>query len=200
MHEHLWRKDRTRFYHEHLLISNGPMSATTQAVGTSSSQPVTVGQKVPDFSLRDLDGKPITLGGLQKDEKRGKKGVILLTFWCSFCGSCRRVEHHLDRLARGYEGKAAVVAVDASAGETAAQVRGFAKEKGLSLPIFLDPRGHTADLFGTEVTTTSVVIDGDGLLRYCGRFEDGSHRYAEEALSTVLAGKEVPVKTTPHDG
>jgi hypothetical protein len=25
-------------------------------------------------------------------------------------------------------------------------------------------------LFGTEATTTTVVIDGEGVLRYCGRF------------------------------
>src|SRR5262249_49573151 len=72
--------------------------------------------------------------------------------------------------------------------------------KGLSLPIFLDPTGRTADLFGTKVTTTTVVIDGDGVLRYCGRFADGDHAYAEEALKAVLAGEGVPGKTTPHDG
>jgi len=50
-------------------------------------------------------------------------------------------------------------------------------------------------VLGTEVTTTTAVIDGGGVLRYCGRF-----RQAEEALKAVLAGKEVAVKTTPHDG
>jgi hypothetical protein len=40
-----------------------------------------------------------------------------------------------------------------------------------------------------------VVIDGKGVLRYCGRFGQ-----SEAALKAVLAGKEVAVKTTPHDG
>jgi hypothetical protein len=94
-----------------------------------------------------------------------------------------------------------VLALDANAGETPEIVSAFAKEKGLGLPIVLDPDGRAADLFGTEVTTTTVAIDGDGVLRYCGRFGGGDgHAYAEDALKAVLAGKEVAVKTSPHDG
>jgi thiol-disulfide isomerase/thioredoxin len=156
---------------------------------------VQVGTKVPDFSVQTLDGKTVKLSELQKDQKRTKKGVVVLSFWCSTCHSCRRVEHHLDRLAKAYAGQAAVIALDANAGETAQRVAAFAREKGLALPIVLDPSGRTADLFGTEVTTTTVVVDGDGVLRYCGRFGQ-----AADALKAVLAGKEVAVKTTPHDG
>jgi peroxiredoxin len=162
---------------------------------------VTVGEKVPDFSVRALDGKAVTLSQLQKDEGRTKQGALVLSFWCSTCSSCRRVEHRLDKLARDYKGQAAVIALDANAGETAERVAAFAREQGLSLPIVLDPGGRTADLFGTEVTTTTVVIDGKGVLRYCGRFgPDDEAASAEAALKAVLAGKEVAVKTTPHDG
>jgi thiol-disulfide isomerase/thioredoxin len=175
--------------------------ASSQATGTPPRKGVVVvGQKVPEWSLQTLDGKAIKLSELQKDEKRTKRGVVVLSFWCSTCSSCRRVEHHLDKLARDYEGQAAVVALDANADETAANVATFARDKRLTLPIVLDPGGRSADLFGTDVTTTTVAIDGDGVLRYCGRFRDGDRAYAEDALKAVLAGKEVTVKTTPHDG
>jgi peroxiredoxin len=161
---------------------------------------IAVGDRVPDFAVRTLDGKTVKLSDVQKNQKGTKKGVVVLSFWCSTCSSCRHVERHLDKLARDYEGQAAVLALDANAGETAERVAAFAKEKGLALSIVLDPSGHTADVFGTEVTTTTVVIDGTGVLRYCGRFRDGNQAYAEEALKAVLAGKEVAVKSTPHDG
>jgi hypothetical protein len=93
-----------------------------------------------------------------------------------------------------------VIALDANAGETTERVAAFAKEKGLAMPIVLDPGDRTADVFGTEVTTTTVVIDGNGVLRYCGQFRQNDAAYAEEALKAVLAGKEIAVKTTPHDG
>jgi thiol-disulfide isomerase/thioredoxin len=161
---------------------------------------ITVGDKVPDFSVQTLEGKSRKLSDLQKDDKRTKNGIVVLSFWCSTCSSCRRVEHDLDKLAKDYDGRAAIIALDANAGETTLRVAAFAKEKGLTLPIVLDPRGRTADLFGNEVTTTTVVIDGNGVLRYFGRFKEGERAYAEEALKAVLAGKDVAVKTTPPDG
>jgi thiol-disulfide isomerase/thioredoxin len=162
---------------------------------------VTVGERVPDFSVRTLEGNTVKLSELQKDEMRTKKGVVVLSFWCSTCGSCRKVERHLDKLAKDYDGHASVIALDANADETTEKVAAFAKEKGLAMPIVLDPSGRIADLFGTEVTTTTVVIDGNGVLRYCGQFGQGDRTpYAEEALKAVLAGKVVPVKSTPHDG
>ena len=81
-----------------------------------------------------------------------------------------------------------------------ASTAAFAKEKGLTVPIVLDPGGRTADRFGNDVTTTTVVIDGNGVLRYFGRFREGDRAYAEEALKAVLAGKEVAVKTTAPEG
>lgn len=160
---------------------------------------VAVGEKVPDFSVQTLDGENLKLTELQRDEKRTKTGIVALSFWCSTCSSCRRVEHDLDKLAKDYAGQAAVLALDANAGETAERVAAFSEEKGLAMPIVLDSVGRAADLFGVAVTTTTVVIDGNGILRYCGRFR-GDRAYAEDALKAVLAGKEVAVKTTPHDG
>jgi len=170
------------------------------AKGATAGAAIAIGQKVPDFSVTDLDGTKLTLAEIRKDGKRTRKGVVVLTFWCSFCGSCRRVEHSLDALAKDYQGTAAIMALDASAGETAQGVRAFARKEALSVPIVIDPTGHAADLFGTQVTTTTVVIDGDGVLRYCGRFGDGNHAYTKEALEAVLAGEEVKIKMTDHDG
>jgi thiol-disulfide isomerase/thioredoxin len=169
--------------------------------GRHAAAPIAIGAKLPDFPLRDLDGRAVTFKDLQKEARRTSQGVVVLCFWCSTCPSCRRVEHQLDKLAQDYEGQALVVALDANAGETPDAVRAVATKIGLKLPIFLNADGQAADLVGTKVTTTTVVIDGDGVLRYCGRFSDGDRRaFAEDALRAVLAGNEVAVKTTPNDG
>ncbi|MCI0459357.1 MAG: TlpA family protein disulfide reductase [Gemmataceae bacterium] len=167
---------------------------------TAPQGSVKVGDKVPDFSVQTLDGKSVKLSELQKDERRTKKGIVVLSFWCTTCHSCRDVEHLLAKLSKDYEGQAAVIALDANADETAQDAAAFVKKKGLALPVVLDPSGHTADLFGIRRTTTTVVIDGNGVLRYCGQFRRGDGASAEEALKAVLAGREVAVKTTPHSG
>lgn len=160
---------------------------------------IKVGDKVPDFSVRTLESKSVKLSQLQKDQERTKNGVVVLSFWCATCHSCRDVEDLLARLAKDYSGQAAVFALDANADDTPQDVAAFLKKNGLTLPVVFDPIGHAADVFGIQRTTTTVVIDGNGVLRYCGQFrqKDAS---AEEALKAVLAGDEVVVKTTPHNG
>ncbi len=164
-----------------------------------NSKKIAVGDKVPDFEV-SINGQKWKLSELQKNAEMTKDGTLVLTFWCSFCHSCRDVEHYLDELAKQYKGQAGVVALDASAGETTEGVAEFARERGLTLPIALDSTAAAADIFGVRVTTTTVVIDGQGVLRYCGQLGDRDHTLAEDALKAVLAGEEVSVKKTRHKG
>src|SRR5262249_36736803 len=143
------------------------------------AEAIKIGDRVPDFAMKDLTGKSFQLSDLQK---RTKSGVVSLTFWCSFCHSCRGVESDLDKFAQVNKGQAAVVAIDASAGETASGITAFARKRGLTLPIVLDAPGKAADLFGVKVTTTTVVIDGKGVLRYRGQLMNGDQAPAKDAL------------------
>lgn len=165
-----------------------------------AEEPVKLGQPVPDFTVTDLEGKSWKLSELHTKSGLKQRGPIVLTFWCSFCGSCRRVEHRLDKLAKQNQGKAVVIALDASAGETADGVAAFAKKNRLTLPIVLDSKGKTADIFGAKRTTTTVVIDSKGILRYRGQFAQFGHPLAANALQAVLAGKVVKVKRTKEKG
>ena len=93
-----------------------------------------------------------------------------------------------------------MIAVDASFGETTANVAEFAQKEGLMLPIALNESGNVADIFGVATTTTTVVIDSDGVLRYRGQFGNKSRAYAADAIDAVLTGKQMPVKETEHRG
>ena len=163
-------------------------------------RPVRVGEVVPDFSVTLTDGKAWKLSELRKQARYGKEGVVVLTFWCSFCHSCRDVERRLDELATQFRGKALVMAVDASYGETREEVAAFKKKKQLALPIGLDGEGHAADIFGARMTTSTAVIDGGGVLRYFGQFAQGDQHLAESALRAVLADDKVKVDHTQQRG
>jgi thiol-disulfide isomerase/thioredoxin len=161
---------------------------------------IAIGDRVPESLVVDLHGKSWNIAELHRLSGAVERLPVVMTFWCSFCPSCRQVERDLDVIARKYAGKAVVVALDASAGETAQMCQKVADEKGLTLPILLDGSGHTADVFGTEMTTTTVVIDASGVLRFCGQFAHENDRYAEAALAAILAGRPVANATTPHIG
>ncbi len=163
------------------------------------SKKIAIGEKVPDFEVT-IDGKKWKLSELQENAAITEDGTLVLTFWCSFCHSCRHVEHPLDALAKQYQGKVGVIAVDSSAGETTEGIAEFAKEEKLSLPIALDGSGAAADIFGTRVTTTTVVIDKSGVLRYRGQFGDAKKTFAHDALQSVLAGEDVAVEETRQKG
>jgi peroxiredoxin len=174
-----------------------PPSGKAKRGTTPEPVPLAVGDPVPDFAVSDLQGQTRRLSDLRKQTN---SGIVSLTFWCSFCHSCRPVEARLDRFARDHKDQAVVAAIDASAGETVAGVATFAKKRGLSLPILMDAPGKVADLFGARVTTTTVVIDGQGILRYRGQFLDGDQMLAGDALKAVLAGKPVSRKETTQRG
>lgn len=159
-----------------------------------------VGEKVPDFSITMLDGKAVKLSELQKDKGRSEKGIVVLTFWCTSCHSCRHMEAELGKLAKANEGKAVVMAFDANLADTPKEIDAFLKKSGVTVPVAIDLNGKAADVFGVTKTTTTVVIDGDGVLRYCGQFKQRNGGSAEAALKSVLADDEVAVKTTPHNG
>jgi cytochrome c biogenesis protein CcmG, thiol:disulfide interchange protein DsbE len=176
---------------------NQPSSGKAKGGQPQESLPLAVGDRVPDFAVRDLEGKIYRLSDLRKQTK---SGIVSLTFWCSFCHSCRHVEERLDRFAREYKGQAVVAAIDASTGETAEAVAAFAKEKGLSLPILIDSPGKAADLFGVKVTTTTVLVDSQGILRYRGQLLEGDQTHAGDALKSLLAGDPIARKETPQRG
>ena len=163
------------------------------------ANPISIGDKVPDFEVT-INDKKWTLSQLRKNAELTSDGTIVLTFWCSFCHSCRHIDQSLNKLAQHYKGKAAVIALDASDGETTEEVTRFAKEKGLTLPIALNASGSAADIFGAKRTTTTVVIDKQGVLRYCGQFGNARNPFAQNALEAVLQGQTVKVAETKHRG
>ena len=159
-----------------------------------------LGDKVPDFEVSTLRGKKTSLKSIQADPKTNSSGVTVLTFWCSFCGSCRQVDQPLSELAEKYEGKVAVYALDSSAGEESRTISKVLKEKRLKMPVLIDAEGKVADLFGAKMTTTTVVIDANNVIRYWGQFQHGDQALAEQAIDAVLAGKKPPHDHTRERG
>jgi peroxiredoxin len=168
------------------------LSACLAAEPAAAMKTLDVGDDAAAVSAVDRKGKPLSLAELQRGEK-DKKLPVVLTFWCSFCHSCRHMEKDLDKLAAEYKGRAKVYALDASA-DTEELIDEAVKKAGLTLPILIDADGKIADSFGATKTTTTVILDARGRVAYLGQFADQEHPYAREALDDLLAGR--PVKTT----
>jgi thiol-disulfide isomerase/thioredoxin len=111
----------------------------------------------PDFTLRTLDGKEITLSKL-----KGK--VILLDFWATWCSPCRESIPHLIQLYKAYQKKGLEVIginMDKRDMET---VRQFAMSMNIPYPIVMTSGQEERD-YGVTGLPSTILIDKKGRVR-----------------------------------
>ena len=114
------------------------------------------GEPAPDFRLPALDGSLRRLS-----ELRGK--VVLLNFWATWCGPCRKELPSLESLHQRFSKDG--LAVLGVSDEKADEVRGFLEGKGITYPTLND---HYAEVFRRYHVTaipTTLIIGPDGRLR-----------------------------------
>jgi peroxiredoxin len=62
---------------------------------------VAVGQKAPDFTLNDVNGNPVSLSS----KVGGGTKLLLIDFWASWCGPCRRENPNIVKVWKEYNKK-----------------------------------------------------------------------------------------------
>ena len=108
-----------------------------------------------DFTLNDLDGKPVRLSDL-----KGK--VVLVNFWATWCPPCRKEMPDLDALYKQYQRQGLVVL--AISDEEASKVKSFLAEHPVTYTILLDPGRKVNKQFFVEGIPKSFVYDREGNL------------------------------------
>ena len=113
------------------------------------------GQPAQDFTLETLEGaKPVKLSNL-----RGK--VVLLDFWATWCGPCRRWLPIVEKAHRDYASKGLVVyAVNER--ESGSKVREYLTKQKLDVPVLMDLSGTVGTMYRASSIPLSVIIGRDG--------------------------------------
>lgn len=127
------------------------LDATRNPQGGPSS-----GVTAPEIDSEILDGKPgefVTIDSL-------KGSPVVLDFWATWCGPCRRTLPSIDALASEYAGRVKFYAVNSENEDPGAQRR-LRDELGLKLPIL--PNGAAAaSRYKVRALPTTVVLGRDG--------------------------------------
>jgi len=135
---------------------------------------ISEGKIAPDFTLKTLDGRKVTLS-----ELRGK--VVLLNFWASWCPPCRGEMPLFEKIYERYKNRGfEILAV--STDSSADPVKKFVKEFGITFPVLLDD-GKVSGLYSIQGLPTSFLIDREGRIV---KVRLGKYREIEEDLKKIL--------------
>lgn len=116
------------------------------------------GYLAPDFELTDLEGDIHRLSDF-----RGK--VVLLNFWATWCGPCRREMTTFQAQLEKSEGEGlAILAVNNDESEDL--IRFFIDGLDLTFPILLDPGAKVQELYRVQRYPASFFVDPDGVIRF----------------------------------
>ncbi len=148
-------------------------------------------------NLRDLKGQAHSVAEMVA--KPGTEAVVLVV-WCTQCGSCRGSERAVAKLAAEDPKRVRVVAVTPHPGDSPERIKKFLKGQGINLEVMRDANQAMVRAMHIDRTTTTLVYDSKGALRYMGPFTGSGDGFAQDALREVLAGREVSMKTRPLKG
>lgn len=133
----------------------------------------------PAFSLPARGGTSVTLESL-----KGK--VVMLNFWASWCGPCRKEMPLLEEMHKKYgkQGFALLgVNVDAESGDA----EKLLKTIQVSFPILFDKESKVSQLYNVNAMPSSVFIDRKGNLRALHRgYKDGDENEYLNQIRSLL--------------
>ena len=140
-------------------------------------------------NLKSLEGRTVSLENLRHNGR-----PLLIMTWCSHCQCCRSGETQLLALSQRYP-QLQIRALDAQWGDDSAQVQSYLKKKNLNLPVLFDPQGQLCKSLGIRTSTTALLWDAQGQLRYFGNLQQ-----APKAIQQLTQKHPIVPASTPQQG
>ena len=139
--------------------SSSPAStAPTSTVNIPAPRRARIGKIAPDFTLKALDGRPVTLSSY-----RGRP--VVLTFFASWCHPCEEDMPVLERAQRDSGNRIAVIGVNYQ--DFASDTRDFVERLGVTFPALVEDStdNPVAKRYDVHAMPDTVFIDAAGVVR-----------------------------------
>ena len=177
---------------------------TTAAFTIKPGDGYKVGDKIQDFSLKNVDGDKLSLSDY--DDAKG----FIIIFTCNTCPYSVANEDRIIALNDKYEDAGfPVIAINpndpkAQPGDSFALMKVRAEEKKFNFPYLFDEGQKVYPKFGASKTPhVYIVTKNDMKVQYIGAIDDSSRnpnavkeKYVENAVNALLAGKKPEVTET----
>ena len=119
-----------------------------------------IGSPAPDFTQNDVSGKPVSLSDF-----KGK--YVLIDFWASWCGPCRKENPSLVRTYQRYKNKNfEILGVSLDQGDRAAWLRAIERDQ-LTWPQVSDLKGwqnEVAKQYNVTQIPQNLLLDPNGII------------------------------------
>jgi peroxiredoxin len=176
----------------------------------AQQQGYNVGDSAMDFSLKNIDGKNISLA-----DYKDAKGFIVV-FTCNHCPYAVKYQDRINALNKKYESQGyPVIAINSddsteNAEDSYSNMQIRAREKSFSFPYLLDGSQQIAKTYGATKTPHVYVLQKEQaalIVKYIGAIDDNTDdpsavtkKYVALAIDALLSGKEVVIKSTKAIG
>lgn len=143
------------------------------------AQAASLDKPAPDFTLKSLQGSNLKLS-----EQAGN--VVLLNFWASWCGPCRKEMPLLNDLHNKYKPLGFTV-LGVNVEEDTAPAKAFIGDRPVDFPILFDRTNKVSKLYDVIAMPTTVVIDRNGKMRFLHKgYQDGDEKAYRKMVKQLL--------------
>lgn len=157
-----------------LLLLVLPLGLASAAGGS-----LTAGAPAPEFQLQSLAG-----GNVNLSDYRGQ--VVVLNFWASWCGPCRKEMPILEQVHKQYKAKGMTL-VGVNVEPEAADALKFLKSMPVSFPILFDRDSTVSKQYQVQGMPNTVILDRAGKVRYVHRgYQPGVENTYLDEIRTLI--------------
>jgi len=163
-------------------VPDGYKKAESPAEDKGPEMKFKSGDAAPEFKLADFAGKEWTLASL-----KGK--VVLLDFWATWCGPCKKAMPSIQKIHEDYQSKGVVVLGVNTWERVSDGAKKYMESKGFTYPC-LEKGDDLATAYGMSGIPTLVVIGKDGkIVEIEVGFGPGGDTGLRTAIDKALAGQ-----------
>jgi thiol-disulfide isomerase/thioredoxin len=119
--------------------------------------PAMIGKPAPAFALKTINGRST----VSLEDCRGK--VVIIDFWASWCGPCRR---SLPRLAALEAGNSFVRLLAVNIDDERENAIEFLTRSHVMLTALYDETKHVADKYDVPEMPSALILDAHGVVRF----------------------------------